>query len=95
MVIDIVGGSIGVDSKGLFKDGSHIVSDTDVLVNPATQTMSPALTSLTAILLLPSKPNSFVNLPFSTTFPSRFIDLTVSLILILPLSTFPIKHLPR
>ena len=68
MVIDIVGGSIGDDFMGLETKLSQIVSETEALVKPAIQAISPATISLTGILLFPSKENNFVNLPFSTSF---------------------------
>ena len=95
IVIDIVGGSIGVDLMGLLIDKCEIVSATEHFVNPAMQIISPAITSVTGTLLLPSKVNNFVNLPFSKTSPSRFIALTESLTFAEPLSTFPVKHLPK
>ena len=42
IVIDIVGGSIGVDSKGIETEGSLIVSDTEASFKPAIHIMSPA-----------------------------------------------------
>ena len=42
IVILIVGGSMGVETKGIEIDGSLIVSETDAIFNPATQIISPA-----------------------------------------------------
>ena len=53
---------------GLETKLSQIVSETEALVKPAIQAISPATISLTGILLFPSKENNFVNLPFSTSF---------------------------
>ena len=79
---------------GLETKLSQIVSETEALVKPAIQAISPATISLTGILLFPSKENNFVSLPFSTRFWFRFIALTILLTSAFPLSTFPIKHLP-
>ena len=95
IVIDIVGGSIGVDASGLITLGSHIVSETDASFNPAIQIMSPACTCSTGILLLLSNLNSFVILPFSIIFLSRFKACTFELTLALPCSTLPTKQRPR
>ena len=53
---------------GLETKLSQIVSETEALVKPAIQAISPATISLTGILLFPSKENNFVSLPFSTRF---------------------------
>ena len=95
IVIDIVGGSIGVDLIGLLIDRCEIVSETEHFVNPAIQIISPAFTSLTGTLLFPSKVSNFVNLPFSKISPLRLIALTESFTFAVPLSTFPVKHLPK
>ena len=76
---DIVGGSMGVDFKGILFDGSVIVSDTDVNLRPAIQIISPALTFSTGIFSVLSNLKSFVNLPFSIILPSRLIELTLVL----------------
>ena len=86
---------MGVDLIGLLIDTCEIVSETEHFVNPAIQIMSPALTSLTGTLLFPSKVNNFVNLPFSKISPWRFIAFTESFTFAVPLSTFPVKHLPK
>ena len=95
IVIDMVGGSIGVDLIGVSLISLHIVSDTDVSAKPAIQIISPALTESTGILSVPSYLNSFVNLPDSTLSPMRFIALTLSLTFADPCSTLPTRHLPR
>ena len=84
IVTDIVGGSMGVDDRGSMISGVPIVSDTDALVRPATQIMSPALTSLTGTRCVPSKRNSFVRRPVSTVSPSRLIARTDALTLVAP-----------
>ena len=72
IVIDIVGGSIGVDLSGVKTEGSLIVSDTEASFNPAIQIISPACTFSTGTLLLLSNRKSFVILPFSIIFLSKF-----------------------
>ena len=66
ILIDIVGGSMGVDLIGVFTSGEQIVSATDETERPAIQTISPVLTSLTGIFFIPSNFNNFVSLPVST-----------------------------
>ena len=86
IVIDIVGGSIGVDLIGIDTSESHIVSATDVFVRPAMHIISPACTSLTGILSAPLNLKSFVSRPLSIISPSKFIDLTLSLTFAEPVS---------
>ena len=50
MVIDIVGGSIGVELIGVITSGLQIVSATDALARPAMQIISPVWTSSTGVL---------------------------------------------
>ena len=95
MVTDIVGGSIGVDFNASFTSLWQIVSETDVVFNPATQTISPAITLSVGTFVVPEKVNSFVNLPSSTFWLSKFKDFTVSLTFAIPWITLPTKHLPR
>ena len=66
ILIDIVGGSIGVDLIGVFTSGEQIVSATDETERPAIQTISPVLTSSTGIFFIPSNLSNFVSLPVST-----------------------------
>ena len=72
MLIDIVGGSIGVDFIGSETSVEQIVSDTEEIDKPAIQTISPVLTSSTVIFFMPSNLSSFVKRPDSTTFPDKF-----------------------
>ena len=76
MVTDIVGGSIGVEKIGVVTLGAAIVSETDALVRPAMQTISPAFTSLTGTRDVPSNRRSFVRRPTSTCFPSKLMART-------------------
>ena len=68
MVIDIVGGSIGVALIGLLISKSHIVSATFAFSKPAIITISPASPLSIGTLLVPSYLNILVNLPSSTFF---------------------------
>ena len=95
MLIDIVGGSIGVDLIGSDTSVEQIVSDTDATDRPAIQTISPVLTSSTTIFFIPSNLRSFVKRPDSTIFPERFKAWTLSFNFAEPCSTLPIKHLPK
>ena len=95
ILIDIVGGSIGVDFIGVLTSGEQMVSATDEMDRPAIHTISPVLTSLTGIFFIPSNFNNFVNLPLSTILPERFNAWTLSLIFADPCSTLPTKHLPK
>ena len=95
IVIDIVGGSIGVDFKGIETDGSQIVSATEAFFKPAIQIISPASTLSTGILSVLLKRNNFVNLPFSIILLSKFIAFTLVFTSTKPCSTFPTRHLPR
>ena len=72
MFIDIVGGSIGVDFIGVSISVEQMVSDTDVIDKPAMQTISPVLTELTVIFLVPSNFKSLVSLPVSMILPDKF-----------------------
>ena len=75
IVIDIVGGSIGVAGIGSFNSGSQIVSATLAFSNPAITTMSPASPISIGTFFVPSYLKIFVNLPSSTFSPLRFIAL--------------------
>ena len=68
IVIDIVGGSIGVAFIGLLTSRSQIVSATLAFSNPATITISPASPCSIGIFFVPSYLNIFVSLPSSTFF---------------------------
>ena len=63
IVIDIVGGSIGVAGIGSFTTRSHIVSATFAFSNPATTTISPASPTSIGTFLVPSYLKIFVNFP--------------------------------
>ena len=52
-MIDIVGGSIGVECKTSSLLGSQIVSETDAFDNPAIETISPASASSKSTFLIP------------------------------------------
>ena len=95
MLIDMVGGSIGVLGKGFSTERSQIVSETVALVSPAIITISPATTSSTGIFLVPSNLKSLVSLPMSTFLPAKLIAFTFSFIRALPCPTRPTKHLPK
>ena len=95
IVIDMVGGSMGVEAIGSVTSRLQIVSATEASANPAIHIMSPVCTSFTATLSVPSNLNNLVNLPDSTCSPLRLIALTLSLTLAVPCSTRPTKHLPR
>ena len=71
MVTDIVGGSIGVEASGVVTSCAAIVSDTDAFVRPAIHTISPADTLSTGTRSVPSNFSNLVNLPISTTWPSK------------------------
>ena len=75
MVIDIVGGSIGVAGIGSLTSGSQIVSATLAFSNPATTTMSPASPTSIGTFFVPSYLKILVNLPSSTFSPFKFIAL--------------------
>ena len=75
IVIDIVGGSIGVAGIGSLTSKSHIVSATFAFSNPAITTMSPASPTSIGTFLVPSYLNILVNLPSSTLLPSKSIAL--------------------
>ena len=94
MFIDIVGGSIGVDFIGVSISVEQMVSDTDVIDKPAMQTISPVLTELTVIFLVPSNFKSLVSLPVSMILPDKFKAWTLSFIFADRCSTLPIRHLP-
>ncbi len=79
IVTDMVGGSIGVDCIGASSPDAPMVSETEALVRPAIQTISPALASFTGTRSVPSKRSSLVSLPCSTTLPSRLMAVTLSL----------------
>ena len=57
ILIDIVGGSIGVLGNGVSTDTSQIVSATVAWVSPATITISPATTSFTTTFFVPHLPS--------------------------------------
>ena len=95
IVIDIVGGSIGVDFKGVKIEVSQIVSATDACFKPAIQIISPASTRSTGTLSVLLKRNSFVSLFFSIIIPSKFTAWTFALTSTKPCSTLPTRHLPR
>ena len=61
-----------------------MVSETEVVFNPATQTISPAITVSVATLVVPENVNNFVNLPSSTFSFSKFKAFTVSLTFAIP-----------
>ena len=67
MLTDMVGGSIGVERNGSVTAGTQMVSDTELFVRPAIQTMSPAVTLSTGTRAVPSNRSNFVNRPVSTT----------------------------
>ena len=75
IVIDIVGGSIGVAGIGSFNSGSQMVSATFAFSKPAITTMSPASPISMGTFLVPSYLKIFVSLPSSTFSPLRLIAL--------------------
>ena len=75
MVIDIVGGSIGVALIGSFTSRSQIVSATFAFSKPATTTISPASPISIGTFFVPSYLKILVSLPSSTFSPFRFIAL--------------------
>ena len=66
IVIDIVGGSIGVAGIGSLISKSHIVSATLAFSRPAMTTISPASPNSIGTFFVPSYLKIFVNLPSST-----------------------------
>ena len=95
IVTDIVGGSIGVDFKGVVTLVLQIVSATEAFVKPAIQMISPQKTSSTGTFFVPSNLKSFVKRPFSIKFEFKSIAFTESLIFAFPEITLPVKHLPK
>ena len=95
IVTDIVGGSIGVDFKGVVTLVLQIVSATEAFVKPAMQMISPQKTSSTGTFFVPSNLKSFVKRPFSIKFEFKSIAFTESLIFAFPEITLPVKHLPK
>ena len=75
IVIDIVGGSIGVASIGSLTSRSQIVSATLAFSKPATTTISPASPTSIGTFLVPSYLKILVNLPSSTFSPFKLIAL--------------------
>ena len=84
IVIDIVGGSIGVAAIGSFTSKSQIVSATFVFSKPATTTISPASPTSIGTFLVPSYLKILVNLPSSTFSPFRFKALIAWLAFAVP-----------
>jgi hypothetical protein len=77
IVIDIVGGSIGVAEIGLFTSKSQIVSATLAFSNPAITTISPASPTSIGTFWFPHILKILVSLPSSTFSPFKlmaFID---------------------
>ena len=66
IVMDIVGGSIGVASIGSFTSRSHIVSATLAFSKPAITTISPASPTSIGTFFVPSYLKILVSLPSST-----------------------------
>ena len=66
IVIDIVGGSIGVAGIGSLTSKSQIVSATFAFSNPAITTISPASPTSIGVFFVPSYLKILVNLPSST-----------------------------
>ena len=95
MVIDIVGGSIGVAGIGLFNSGSQIVSATLAFSSPAITTISPASPTSIGTFFVPSYLKILVNLPSSTFSPLRFIALIGWLAFAVPWDILPTKLLPK
>ena len=73
LVIDIVGGSIGVAGIGSSIPRSHMVSATFAFSNPATTTISPASPTSIGTFLVPSYLKILVNFPSSTLSPFKLI----------------------
>ena len=77
IVIDIVGGSMGVAAIGSLTSRSHMVSATLAFSNPATTTISPASPTSIGTFFVPSYLKIFVSFPSSTFSPFKFIALIV------------------
>ena len=75
IVIDMVGGSIGVACIGSVTSRSQIVSATLAFSRPAIITISPASPISIGTFFVPSYLKILVNLPSSTFSPLRFIAL--------------------
>ena len=93
-VIVRVGGSIGIAGIGVFTDGSHRVSDTVALENPAITTMSPADALSRDIFSTPRCSMIFVIFAFSINSPFILIALTDCPTFTVPDSIFPVRIRP-
>ncbi len=88
-----VGSSICIGSSGIGLFGSHKLSPTSIVSNPATATISPVPAVLMSYLSTPLKPISLLTLPLSFS-PSAFTSITVSPIEIVPLKILAIPIFP-
>ena len=95
IVIDIVGGSIGVAAIGSLTSKSHIVSATLAFSKPAITTISPASPTSIGTFFVPSYLKIFVSLPSSTFSPFKLIALIDWLALAVPWEILPTKLLPK
>ena len=78
IVIDMVGGSMGVAAIGSLTSKSHIVSATFAFSSSATTTISPASPTSIGTFFVPSYLKIFVSLPSSNFSPFKLIALIAS-----------------
>ena len=95
IVIDIVGGSIGVAGIGSLTSKLQIVSATFAFSNPATTTISPASPTSIGTFLVPSYLKIFVNFPSSTFSPFKLIALIGWFAFAVPCVILPTRLLPK